>query len=128
MGLEVIYGQLPPNLKGRKAFNYIATMAKEPHIDHDAALTLKESAYKITYRPSSQENTILIQQHEGIQHQLKEAYHNTSVEKLELTDNEILHFVIKQHQKARYHQYNIDGLGKSWEEKEHLVLQQQFVR
>ena len=44
VGLEVTFGQLPPNLKARKAFDYIETMATEPYIDLDAALALQESA------------------------------------------------------------------------------------
>ena len=31
--LEVTYGQLPTNLKGRKSFDYIKTMTKELHIN-----------------------------------------------------------------------------------------------
>ena len=112
-----MYGQLPPNLKGRKAFDYIKTMAKEPHINYDPALTLKKSTYKVTHRLSPQGCVMFIQQLEGIQHQLKEAHYDASVEKLELTDNEIMHFVIKQLRKAGYHPHNINDLEKTWEEK-----------
>ena len=31
-----------------------------------------------------------------------------------------MHFVIKQLQKGRYHSHNIDGLDKTWEEKDTL--------
>ena len=88
-------------------------MANEPHIDHNAAINLKESTYKVTHRPSSQGCTMLFQELESIQQQLKEAYHNASVEKLELTNNEIMHFIIKQLQKVGYHAHNIDGLEKT---------------
>ena len=99
VGLEFLYGELPPNLKGKKAVGYIKMIAKEPYIDHSTILTIIESTYKVTHKASPQGCTMLIQQLEGIQHQLKEAHHNTSVEKLELTDNEIIHFGIKQLQK-----------------------------
>ena len=75
-------------------------MVKELYIDQDDALTLKESTYKITHRSSPKGYTMLIQQYKRVQHQLKEAHHDASVEKLELTDNEIMYFVIKQLQKA----------------------------
>ena len=74
-----MYGQLLPNLKGRTTFKYIKKMAKEPQIDHDAALILKESAYKVTHKPSPQGCTMLIQELKGIQHQLKEAHHDVPV-------------------------------------------------
>ena len=64
VGLEVTYGQLPSNLKARKTFNYIKTMAREPYIDQDAALTLQESVYKVKHTPSPQGCTALLQQYE----------------------------------------------------------------
>ena len=67
IGLEVMHGQLPPNLKGKKALVYIQMLAKEPRIDHDAALNLKESASKVTHKPSAQGCTMLFQDLEGIQ-------------------------------------------------------------
>ena len=53
VGLEVMPGQLPPNLKGKKALGYIQKLAKDPRNDHDAALNLKESASKVTHKPSA---------------------------------------------------------------------------
>ena len=59
VGLEVMYGQLPPNLTGKTALEYIKKIAKEPRIDHDAALNLKKSVYKVTYKASAQGYTML---------------------------------------------------------------------
>ena len=70
-------------------------MAKEPNNDQDAALTLKESTYKFTHRPSPQGCTMLTQQYKGVQYQLKKAHHDATVEKLELVNNETMYFVIK---------------------------------
>ena len=113
VGLEVMYGQLPPNLKRKTALEYIKKMAKEPRIDHNATLNLKKSAYKVTHKPSAQGYTMLFQDLEGIQHQLKEAYNDASVEKLELTHSDIMHFVIKQLQQVGYYAHNINGSEKT---------------
>ena len=40
VGLEVTYGHLSPNLKTRTVFAHIKKMAKQPHVDHEAALSL----------------------------------------------------------------------------------------
>ena len=47
VGLEVMPGLLPPNLKSKTALTYIQTLAKDPRNDHDAILTLKESASQV---------------------------------------------------------------------------------
>ena len=46
---------------------------------------------------------------------MAEVHHDASIEKLELTHYEIMHFVIKQLQQVGYHAHNIDGLEKEWE-------------
>ena len=120
VGLEVMFGYLPPNLRGRTAFEYTKKMAKEPRINHNAALNPKGSAYKVTHRSSAQGCTMLFQDLKGIQHQLKEAHHDASVKKLQLTNNEIIHFVIKQLRQMGYHTHNIDGLEKTWKENNTL--------
>ena len=67
VGLEVTYGQLPPNLKARKAFAHIEKMAKKPYIDLEAALILQKSAYNVTHTPHHQGCTALFQKLESIQ-------------------------------------------------------------
>ena len=95
VGLEVMYVQLPPNLKGKTALKYKKKLAKEQCIDHDAAHNLNESASKVTYKPSAQGCTMLFQVLQGIQHQLKEPLYDASLEKLELTPYKIIHYVFK---------------------------------
>ena len=96
VGLKVMPGLLPPNLKSKKALAYIQKLAKDPRNDHDAILTLKESASQIRHTPSTKWCILTFQEFEGIQHKLAEAPADATFSKLELTSNEIMHFVIKQ--------------------------------
>ena len=117
VGLEVMPGLLPPNLKSKKALAYIQKLAKDPRNDHDATLTLKESASQVRHKPSAQGCTMTFQELESIQHKLAEAPGDATLSKLELTPNEIMHFVIKQIRQAGYFPHNIDNLEKSWAAK-----------
>ena len=47
VGLKVMPGLLPPNMKSKKALTYIQKLAKDPRNDHDAVLDLKESASQV---------------------------------------------------------------------------------
>ena len=93
--LEVTYGQLPPNLKARTAFEHIEKMAKQPHVDHEATLTLQKSSYNVTHTPHHHGCTALFQKLESIQYQLKETLQEGSLDKLDLPNNTIIHLVIK---------------------------------
>ena len=115
VGLEVMPGQLPPYLKGKKALAYIQKLANDPRNDHDAAINLKESASKVTHKPSAQGCTMTFQELKDIQHTLKESPGDAILSKLELTYNEIMHFVIKQIWQTGFFLHNIDTLEKSWE-------------
>ena len=115
VGLEVMPGLLPPNLKSKKALVYIQKLAKDPRNDHDAIITLKESASQVTHKPGTQGCTMTFQELESIQHKLAEAPGDATLSKLELTYNEIMHFAIKQIRQAGYFPHNIDALEKSWE-------------
>ena len=68
VGLEVMPGLLPPNLESKKALTYIQKLAKDPRNDHDAILTLKESASQVRHTPSAQGCTTTFQELEAIQH------------------------------------------------------------
>ena len=114
VGLEVMPGLLPPNLKSKKALAYIQKLAKDPRNDHDATLTLKQSASQVTHKLSTQGCTMTFQELESIQHKLAEAPGDATLSKLELTPNEIMQFVIKQIQQAGYFPHNIDHLDNSW--------------
>ena len=114
VGLEVMPGLLPPNLKSKKALAYIQKLAKDPRNDHDATLTLKESTSQVRHKPSAQGCTMTFQELESIQHKLAEAPGDAPLSKLELTPNEIMHFVIKQIRQAGCFPHNIDALEKTW--------------
>ena len=114
VGLEVMPGLLPPNLKSKKALTYIQKLAKDPRNDHDAILTLKESASQVRHTPSAQGCTATYQEIEAIQHKLAEAPADVTFSKLELTGNDIMHFVIKQIRQAGYFAHNIDSLEETW--------------
>ena len=94
--LEVTYGQLPPNLKARKAFEHIEKMAKKPYVDHEAALTLQKSLYNVTHTSHHHGCTALFQKLESIQHQLQETHQEGSLDKLDLPNNIFIHMVIKE--------------------------------
>ena len=66
VGLEVMPGLLPPNLKSKKALTYIQKLAKDPRNDHDTILTLKESSSQVWHTPSAQGCTVTFQELEGI--------------------------------------------------------------
>ena len=55
------------------------------------------------------------QELKGIQHKLEEAPSDATLSKLDLTYNEIMHFVIKKIRQAGYFPHNIDALENSWE-------------
>ena len=114
VGKEVMPGLLPPNMKSKDALTYIQQMAKDPRNDHDATLTLKESASQVRHKPSAQGCTMTFQELEMIQHKLAEAPDDATFSKLELTKNEIMHFVIKQIRQAGYLPHNIDTLEQKW--------------
>ena len=96
VGFEVSVGQLSPTLTSREAFNYIETMAIEPFIEQNAALTLLQLMYKVTYTPSAKGCPKLFQEYECIQYQLKDTHHNPLVEQLKLSNDLIMHCTIKQ--------------------------------
>ena len=54
------------------------------------------------------------QELEMIRHKLAEAPDDATFSKLELTQSEIMHFVIKQIRKAGYFPHNIDSLEQKW--------------
>ena len=112
--LEVMPGLLPPNLKSKAALTYIQKLAKDPRNDHDAILTLKESASQVQHTPSAQGCTATFQELEAIQHKLAEAPADVTFLKLELTCNKIMHFVLKQIRQAGYFAHNIDSLEETW--------------
>ena len=112
VGLEVTYGQLPPNLKARTAFEHIEKMAKQPHVDHEAALSLLKSSYNVTHTPHHHGCTALFQDLESIQHQLTQTQQEGSLDRLDLPNNTIIHMVITALRAVGYQQHNIDGLEK----------------
>ena len=114
VGLEVMPGLLPPNLKSKTALTYIQKLAKDPRNDHDAILTLKESTSQVRQTPSAQGCTTTFQELEAIQHKLAEAPADATFSKLELTCNEIMHFALKQIWQAGYFAHNIDSLKETW--------------
>ena len=89
VGLEVTCRQLPTTLKSIIAFDYIKTMARELYIDQDTTLALKESSCVIS----------AIQKYPT---SIKGIRHNPSVEKLDLSNNVIMHLVTNQLRKAGY--------------------------
>ena len=93
--LEVMPRLLPLNLKSKIALTYIQKLAKDPRNDHDAILTLKESASQVQHTPSAQGCTMNFQEFEAIQHKLAEVPADATFSKLKLTCNEIMHFVLK---------------------------------
>ena len=113
VGLEVMPGLLPPNLKGKKALAYIQKLTKDPQNGHDATIPLKESAPQVTHKPSAQGCTMTFQELEGIQHKLVEAPGDATLSKLKLMYNEIMHFAIKEIRHAGYFPHNINALEKS---------------
>ena len=117
VGLEVIPGMLPPNLKSKRALKYIQKLAKDPWIDHDAVLDLKNSASQVRHTPSAQGCTVTYQELEAIQHKLAEAPADATFTKLELTLNEIMHYVLKLIRQAGYFPHNLDTLEKEWATK-----------
>ena len=123
VGKEVMPGLLPPNMKSKDALKYIQKMAKDPRNDHDATLTLKESASKVRHTPSAQGCTMSFQDLEMIRHKLAEAPADATFSKLELTKNEIMHFIIKLIRLAGYYPHNLDSLEQTWatEDKEYTL-------
>ena len=112
VGLEVIPGMLPPLLKSKRALKYIEKLVKDPRIDHDAVLDLKNSAALVRHTPSAQGCTVTYQELEAIQHKLAEAPDDATFTKLELTRNEIMHYVLKQIEQTGYFPQNLDTLKK----------------
>ena len=114
VGLEVIPGILPPNLKSKRALKYIQKLAKDPRQDHDAVLDLKNSAAQVRHTPSAQGCIVTYQELEAIQYKLAAAPADATFTKLELTNNEIMHYVLKLIRTADYFPHNFDSLEKEW--------------
>ena len=108
---------LPPILKSKRALKYIEQLAKDPRVDHDAVLDLKNSAAQVRHTPSAQGCTVTYQELEAIQHKLAAAPADATFTKLELTQNEIMHYVLKLIRQADYFPHNLDTLEKEWATK-----------
>ena len=83
-------------------------MAIVPFVDQDTVLTLQQLTYHVRYTPSAKRCTVLFQEFEHIQYQLKDTHQNPLVVQLKLINYLIICLAMKILLKWGHKQQNID--------------------